>query len=54
MRAELVRVFGEGLAFDVATRPHSPASGRAAVIALGVTLALSIVGLIVAVGLIFR
>ncbi|XP_040893189.1 protocadherin Fat 4 [Toxotes jaculatrix] len=52
--AELVRVFGEGLHFDVQVKPQSPASDQAAVIALSVMLALSIAGLIAAVALIIR
>ncbi|KAM4584790.1 protocadherin Fat 2-like [Odontesthes bonariensis] len=50
--AELASVFGEELHFDVETRPQSSTSNQAAVIALGVLLALSILGLIVAVTLI--
>ncbi|KAG7235236.1 hypothetical protein INR49_003079 [Caranx melampygus] len=47
--AELVKLFGEGLHFDVELRPQDPTSNHAAIIALAVLLALSIVGLIVAV-----
>ncbi|XP_032400608.1 protein dachsous [Etheostoma spectabile] len=54
VRAALVQVFGEGLQFDVEPTPRSPASNQAAVIALATTLALSMLGLIVAVALIIR
>ncbi|XP_051241018.1 protein dachsous-like [Dicentrarchus labrax] len=51
---ELVKVFGEGLHFDVEMKPQSPASNQAVVIALAVLLSLSMLGLIVAVALIIR
>ncbi|XP_028423953.1 protocadherin Fat 4-like [Perca flavescens] len=54
VRAELVKVFGESLHFDVEVKPQSPASNQAAVIALATMLALSMLGLIVAVALIIR
>ncbi|XP_039671449.1 protocadherin Fat 4 [Perca fluviatilis] len=54
VRAELVKVFGESLHFDVEAKPQSPASNQAAVIALATMLALSMLGLIVAVALIIR
>ncbi|XP_034400280.1 protocadherin Fat 4 [Cyclopterus lumpus] len=54
VRAELVNVFGEGLQFEVELKPQSPASSQAAVIALGTMLALSMLGLMVAVGFIVR
>ncbi|KAL3066367.1 hypothetical protein OYC64_016342 [Pagothenia borchgrevinki] len=52
--AELVKVFGEGLLFDVEIEPEGPASSQPALIALGVLLALSMLGLIVAVAFIIR
>ncbi|KAK2817525.1 hypothetical protein Q5P01_025716 [Channa striata] len=52
--AELIKVFGEGFHFDVQMKPQSPGSDQSAVIALGVLLGLSIVGLIVTVVLIIR
>ncbi|XP_034543326.1 cadherin-23-like [Notolabrus celidotus] len=52
--AALVKVFGEELHFDIEIEPQSPASNQAAVIALGVLLALSMLGLIVAVVFIVR
>ncbi|XP_022623410.1 cadherin-23-like isoform X2 [Seriola dumerili] len=52
--AELVKVFGEGLHFKVELKPQESASNHAVVIALGVLLALSIVGLIVAVTFVIR
>ncbi|KAM7419871.1 hypothetical protein PAMA_016804 [Pampus argenteus] len=52
--AELNQVFGGGFHFDVQERPQSPDSNQAAVIALGVLLGLSIVGLTVTVTLIIR
>ncbi|XP_020495271.2 protocadherin Fat 4 [Labrus bergylta] len=54
VRAELVKVFGEELHFDVEVTPLSPASDQAAVISLGVLLALSMLGLIIAVVFIVR
>ncbi|KAL7403573.1 hypothetical protein ABVT39_002455 [Epinephelus coioides] len=51
--AELTEVFGEDLHFDV-EMPQSPAPNQAVVIALGVLLALSMLGLIVSVALIIR
>ncbi|KAJ4921897.1 hypothetical protein JOQ06_022040 [Pogonophryne albipinna] len=54
VRAELVKVFGEGLHFEVEIEPEGPASSQPAIIALGVLLALSMLGLIVAVALIIR
>ncbi|XP_072240019.1 cadherin EGF LAG seven-pass G-type receptor 2 [Leuresthes tenuis] len=54
VNAQLALVFGEGFHFDVETRPQSSTSNQAAVIALGVLLALSILGLIVTVTLIIR
>lgn len=54
MSAELVKVFGDGLHFDVEMGPQNPASNQAAVIALGVLLALSMLGLIGTVALIIR
>ncbi|XP_029297871.1 cadherin EGF LAG seven-pass G-type receptor 2-like [Cottoperca gobio] len=54
VRAELVKVFGEGLHFDVEIKPQSAASDQAVVIALGVMLVLSMVGLMVTVALIIR
>ena len=54
VRTELVKVFGEGVVFNLAAKPQSPASNQAAVIALGVLLGLSVVGLIVAITLIIR
>ncbi|TNN60450.1 Cadherin-23 [Liparis tanakae] len=54
VRAELVKVFGEGLHFDVALEPQSPASSQAAVIALATMLALCMLGLMAAVGVIVR
>ncbi|XP_067355538.1 protocadherin Fat 4 isoform X4 [Channa argus] len=50
----LIKVFGEETRFDVQIKPQSPTSNQAAVIALGVLLGLSIVGLIVTVTLIIR
>lgn len=47
-------MFGEEVHFDVVTDPQSPASDQAVVIALGVLLALSMLGLIVTVALIIR
>ncbi|XP_045903065.1 protocadherin Fat 4-like isoform X1 [Micropterus dolomieu] len=53
VRAELVKVFGDGLQFDLEMKPQSPASDdQAVVIALGVLLGLSMLGCIVAVALI--
>ncbi|XP_029987441.1 protein dachsous [Sphaeramia orbicularis] len=52
--AELVKVFGEGLQYDLQEEPLSPPSNMGVVIALGVMLGLSIVGLIVTVTLIVR
>ncbi|XP_050923527.1 uncharacterized protein LOC127139590, partial [Lates calcarifer] len=52
--AELVKVFGEGIHFDVQVKPEGSASNDAAIIALSVLLALSIVGLIVSIVLIVR
>ncbi|XP_074485330.1 protocadherin Fat 4 isoform X2 [Sebastes fasciatus] len=54
VRAELVKVFGESLHFDVEIKPQSPDSNQAVVIALGAMFALSMLGLIVAVALIIR
>ncbi|XP_044197711.1 uncharacterized protein LOC122973967 [Thunnus albacares] len=54
LRAELVKVFGEGLQFDVLGRPQSAGSDQTVVIALGVLLGLSVLGLIVTVTLIIR
>ncbi|XP_031732532.1 fat-like cadherin-related tumor suppressor homolog [Anarrhichthys ocellatus] len=54
VRAALVKVFGEGLHFDVELKPQSPASSQAAVIALGTMVALCMQGLIVAIALIIR
>ncbi|XP_033985813.1 uncharacterized protein LOC117481976 [Trematomus bernacchii] len=54
VRAELVKVFGDGLLFDVEIEPEGPASSQPALIALGVLLALSMLGLIVAVAFIIR
>ncbi|XP_037327747.2 protocadherin Fat 4 [Pungitius pungitius] len=57
VRAELVKVFGEGLHFEVEVevpKSPSPASSQAVVIALSVMLALSMLGMIVAVALIVR
>nr|XP_020480866.1 cadherin-related family member 1-like [Monopterus albus] len=54
VRAELVKVFGEGFQYDVELKPQSPASDQAAIIALGVLLALSILGLIITTVLIVR
>ncbi|KAF3852693.1 hypothetical protein F7725_006048 [Dissostichus mawsoni] len=54
VRAELVKVFGDGLLFEVEIEPEGPASSQPAIIALGVLLALSMLGLIVAVALIIR
>ncbi|XP_070771479.1 protocadherin Fat 4 [Enoplosus armatus] len=54
VREELVKVFGEGLQFAVEVKPQDPASDQAVVIALGVLLALSMLGLIVSVALIIR
>ncbi|CAJ1052822.1 cadherin-23-like [Xyrichtys novacula] len=51
---ELSKLFGEDLHFNIEGEPHSASSNQAAVIALGVLLALSMLGLIVAVVLIFR
>ncbi|XP_041840144.1 protocadherin Fat 4 [Melanotaenia boesemani] len=54
VKAELALVFGEGLHFDIETTPQSPSSNQAAVIALGVLLTLSILGLMVALAMIIR
>ncbi|KAM8880447.1 protein dachsous isoform 2-T2 [Spinachia spinachia] len=54
VRVELVKVFGEGLHFEVEVKSPSPASSQDVVIALSVMLALSMLGMIVAVGLIVR
>lgn len=54
VKAELALVFGEGLHFDIETRPQSSTVNQAAVIALGVLLGLSILGLIVSVVFIIR
>ncbi|KAK1886066.1 Protocadherin Fat 4 [Dissostichus eleginoides] len=54
VRAELVKVFGDGLLFEVEIEPEGPASSQPAIIALGVLLALSMLGLIVAVAFIIR
>lgn len=52
--AELVKVFGANLQFDVETDPQSSASQQAVVIALGVLLALSMLGLIIITVIIIR
>ena len=52
--AALVHVFGDGLHFEVELKPQSSASNQAALISLGVMLALSMLGLIAAVALIIR
>ncbi|XP_071359727.1 protocadherin Fat 4 isoform X2 [Trachinotus anak] len=52
--AELAKVFGEGLHFDVELNPQGSASNHVVIIAMGVLLALSIVGLIVAVAFIIK
>ncbi|KAM8771994.1 cadherin-23-like isoform 2-T2 [Acanthopagrus schlegelii] len=56
VRAELVKVFGDSLQFEVKleVEPQSPASSQAVVIALGVLLALSMMGLMVAVVFVVR
>lgn len=54
MWAELVKVFGANLQFDVETDPQSSASQQAVVIALGVLLALSMLGLIIITVIIIR
>ena len=56
MRAELVKVFGDSLQFEVKleVEPQGPASNQAVVIALGVLLALSMMGLMVAVVFVVR
>ncbi|XP_030282168.1 cadherin-23-like [Sparus aurata] len=56
VRAELVKVFGNSVQFEVRleVEPQSPASNQAVVIALGVLLALSMVGMIVAVVFVVR
>ncbi|KAM4594440.1 protocadherin Fat 4 [Fundulus diaphanus] len=54
VKAELALLFGDGLHFDVETGSPSSTSNQALVIALGVLLALSLVGLIVAVVFVVR
>ncbi|XP_067441680.1 protocadherin Fat 4 [Thunnus thynnus] len=54
LMAELVKVFGEGVQFDVLGRPQDTGSDQTVVIALGVVFGLGIPGLIVAVALIRR
>ncbi|XP_073327413.1 uncharacterized protein [Pagrus major] len=56
VRAELVKVFGDSLQFELelTPEPQSSASNQAVVIALGVLVALSMLGLIVAVVFVFR
>ncbi|XP_036950739.1 cadherin-23-like isoform X6 [Acanthopagrus latus] len=56
VRAELVKVFGDSLQFEVKleVEPQGPASNQAVVIALGVLLALSMMGLMVAVVFVVR
>ncbi|XP_028252777.1 cadherin EGF LAG seven-pass G-type receptor 2-like [Parambassis ranga] len=52
--AELTLVFGEGLHFDIETKPETSSSDQAVVIALGVLLGLSMLGLIITSTLIIR
>ncbi|XP_026158869.1 protocadherin Fat 4 [Mastacembelus armatus] len=54
VRAELIKLFGEELHFNVEAKPESPAPDQAGVIALGVMLALSILGLILTTVFIIR
>ena len=54
MTEELVKVFGDGVNFQVEPEPHSPDSSQAVVIALGVVCGMSVPGLIVAVAYIGR
>lgn len=51
MKEELIKMFGDGLSFDIEVKPQTPASDQATVIALGVLLGLSLVGLIVTAAL---
>ncbi|XP_028265862.1 protocadherin Fat 4-like [Parambassis ranga] len=52
--AELTLVFGEGIHFDIETKPETSSSDQAVVIALGVLLGLSMLGLIITSTLIIR
>ncbi|XP_028253159.1 protocadherin-1-like [Parambassis ranga] len=52
--AELTLVFGEGIHFDIETKPETSSSDQAVVITLGVLLGLSMLGLIITATLIIR
>lgn len=54
MKAALNQIFEADIDFEIMTDTQSSASNQAVVIALGVLLALSVLGLIAAVTLIIR
>lgn len=54
LRAELLRLFGEEVQFEMEAEPLAPPPDQGMVIALGVLLALSLLALIVTVALVVR
>lgn len=51
VKEELIKLFGDGLNFDIEVKPQTQSSNQATVIALGVLLGLSLVGLIITAAL---